>query len=86
MGMLDKLVERIQTLGNEGQTNAQANAANLKVLAEKYGKDGASCNIISRPEAKAIANNADKPEMAGAARNCSEAISAFGYTPKAPGG
>lgn len=84
-GMLDRLVDRISTLSSSGQTNAQANQAsqNLQALADKF-KDG-QCTA-SRPELMAIANNADKPIMAGAVQSCRENIQAAGYPMKGPGG
>lgn len=84
-GMLDRLVERIGNLGSSGQSTAQSNAAaqNLQALADKF-KDG-QCTA-SRPELMAIANNADKPIMAGAVQSCRENIQAAGYPMKGPGG
>ena len=82
-GLFQNLVDRIGNLSSSGQTNAQAQNASLQQLADKF-KDG-QCNA-SRPELMAIANNADKPNMAGAVASCRENIQAAGYPMKAPGG
>ena len=84
-GMLDRLVERVQSLGSSGQSNTQANAAaqNIQALADKF-KDG-QCTA-SRTELMAIARNADNPALAGAVNSCRESIQAVGYPMKGPGG